>query len=70
MIFVQIQLARDKEEGENYCYFNYEFGILKRYNRGENQFSKIDFPVDITEREDSDNRDGLGVENREFKRIS
>lgn len=70
MIFVQIQLARDKQEGENYCYFNYEFGILKTFRRGRDQTSTIDFPPDITEREDSGTREGLGVENIEFKRIS
>lgn len=64
MIFVQIQLKRGKQVGENGGYHNYEFGTFKeKLSRTE---SYIDFPESNRETE----REDYYVKNREFKRIS
>lgn len=66
MIFIQIQLKRNQEEGSECNYYNYEFGT---YNRKSSRYeSKIDFAEDSTNR-DVGLREDYFVKNKEFKRI-
>lgn len=64
MIFAQVQLARNQEEGENFCYFNYEFGVLRK----KPNYYQLNIPEDPTGRETGD-RGWLGVEKEEVKVI-